>query len=319
MTTEPRQPITESSTAEAEFSRFTVADLAQPLGLDRAASAFRACGAIVIEGAIGNDELAELRSDASEVIASGPAHRYDDDYFFDVDGDGVERFYRVQYVCAKGPRLAMLAAVANPILLRIVERLLGNDFVLSGDALVFKAPADGREVSVHTDGNPERKGLHPDHLHFNLDLYLDDSVVDNGCLLAAPGSHRLRERPSALAQLKFDYPGLTAIPVRAGDVIVHDCMLVHGSRATASSRGRRTIYYEFRRRSDIVRDGLHDGVPTPAWLDQRQWLVRRAIVGRSGRAWAAREGEFDYRPDAEITADPTLFPLSLRRGCGRWR
>jgi ectoine hydroxylase-related dioxygenase (phytanoyl-CoA dioxygenase family) len=304
--------------AAATFARLPATSLDHPAGRRAAADAFRAAGAVVIEGAIAAAELAALRADTAELIADGGNHRGDDDYFFDRDADGVERFHRIQYIFPKGRRRSLLTAAAHPRLCALVAGLLGDDFVVSGEALVFKAAGDGRAVPVHTDGDPHRPGLGPDHLHFNVDIYLDDSDAGNGCLLAAPGSHLRRERREALAQAGFAYPGLVPVPVRAGDVIVHDCMVVHGSRATAAMAGRRTLYYEFRRRDHMLRDGLWDGIPSEAWVDNRQRILHRAIAERAASSWAAGETPFAYRPHAPPPGPGDLVDLRPRRAAGRW-
>ncbi|MGC4945648.1 phytanoyl-CoA dioxygenase family protein [Streptomyces sp. DT224] len=46
--------------------------------------------------------------------------------------------------------------------------------------------------------------------------------------------------------------------LKAGDVLVHDTMLVHGSPAVRGNRLRRTIYLEFRPAQQIVEEGSRD-------------------------------------------------------------
>jgi hypothetical protein len=297
---------------------FTAADLADPSQRQAAAGRFRQDGYVVIAQMLSAVELAALQLDSAEVMDDGADRHGEADWFFSPGPDG-DRLHRVQYVFPKGSRRSLLCAAAHPLLLALVRELLGDDFLCAGEALVFKAAGAGREVPVHTDCDAGSPALARDHLFFNADVYLDDSEVGNGCLLAAPGSHRSGESAADIAAQGFAYPGLIPVPVRAGDVIFHDARVVHGSRSTSQGRLRRTLYYEFHNRLAIERDGYPPGSALPqGWSANRQRILHHAIARRAQMPWGAGEAAFVYRPATLPAQRGELIDLRPRLGHGNY-
>ena len=85
-------------------------------------------------------------------------------------------------------------------------------------------------------------------------LFLDDATRENGCLEAAPGSHRQgvqamrevegfgsREMEPAL----FDHGRLVALEVPVGSVVYFGSMLVHRSLPNRSDADRRALLYSY--------------------------------------------------------------------------
>ena len=90
-------------------------------------------------------------------------------------------FHRVQYVFPKARSNSFVKLLAHPLILQVVQRLLGDDFICEAEAFVFKLPGIGKEVPVHCDGDPSQPDVM--ELVFNVDYYLDDATPENGCLL----------------------------------------------------------------------------------------------------------------------------------------
>ena len=97
---------------------------------------------------------------------------------------------------------------------------------------------------------------------FNLDVYLDDSDLDNACVWAIPGSHLggFHETGDAAARHVEswtggnegpDVPGAVAVLAQPGDVLIHATSVLHGSWWNRSDRMRRTIYYHFDSYEDV--------------------------------------------------------------------
>jgi len=55
--------------------------------------------------------------------------------------------------------------------------------------------------------------------------------------------------PIVVAEL----PGLIPVPARAGDVLLHNTRLVHGSQRSRGGALRRTLYYEFQSMEGMVK------------------------------------------------------------------
>jgi ectoine hydroxylase-related dioxygenase (phytanoyl-CoA dioxygenase family) len=99
---------------------------------------------------------------------------------------------------------------------------------------------------------------HQDMLHqrtgpcFTMGIYLDDAQVDDGALLVVPGSHA---NGKTICETKND-PTI-AVPMKAGDILIHDMMLAHSSGAMCSLPIRRVIYFEFLSVSHVRNEKLY--------------------------------------------------------------
>lgn len=289
------------------------------LDLDQIVSDFERDGFVRLEGLIAPQELQALREDSQLIIEGGYHNKPNpSDYFYANDPEtGEEVFHRVQFIFPKAQRHnSFVALLGHPEILDIVQRLLGDDMVCSGEALVFKLPNNGREVAIHCDCNPADPGLSTDHLFFNIDIYLDDATSENGCLLVAPGSHKLKVSNPDLAQIGFNYPGLVEVPMRAGDVLLHNTRLVHGSHKSYAPTLRRTIYYEFHSMKWLVKDGIRPGFPVnQQWTQERLQLLKHAVELRQQQCYTQGETPFPYRlPVGYNVSDAT--PVNYRPGLG---
>ena len=264
-------------------------------------------GYVLLPQVISAAELADLQEDSAHIIEEGyEGKEPESDYFSDPLPDtGEVVFHRVQYVFPKARSNSFIKLLAHPLILQVVQRLLGDDFICEAEAFVFKLPGNGKEVPVHCDGDPSQPDVMP--LVFNVDYYLDDATPENGCLLAAPGSHKLNlSGPEVVAQ-GFDFPGLVELPVKAGDVLFHNTRLVHGSRRNSANSLRRTLYYAFHSLSAAARQGspergtslLRPGQPVPeSWIHDRLRLMMHAIDLRKETSYGREEVPFPYQPPA---------------------
>jgi hypothetical protein len=100
----------------------------------------------------------------------------------------------------------------------------------------------------------------------------------------------------ALAQEHgWQLPGAIEVELAAGDVLVHDDMIVHGSPPTeGGSAMRRTIYFEFRPAQSIIEDGPW----SREWMDKRLRLVPLALAERA--RWADADARFDWRASPQL-------------------
>ena len=105
--------------------------------------------------------------------------------------------------------------------------------------------------------------------------------------------------------------------MRAGDVLVHDIRLVHGSHRSRGERLRRTLYYEFQSLGWMQREGLRPGAETridDTWARARIRLTQHAIETRKACPYAAGEIPFDYRVPEGLDVEPhsAVNPVLLR-------
>jgi len=134
----------------------------------------------------------------------------------------------------------------------ILRLLLGPNVRLHGSKINIKAPQYGSAVEWHQDW-----AFYP---HSNDDLLavgvmLDDCTVDNGAMLALPGTHRgpvydhhangafCGAMDPAQTPLKFD--AAVALTGTAGSMSFHHVRTVHGSAQNVSDKPRALLLYEF--------------------------------------------------------------------------
>lgn len=137
-----------------------------------------------------------------------------------------------------------------------------------------------------------------------LMYYLVDTTPDNGCLRVLRGSHRRRHEmhdlvPEAHTETLHratdpDHPAFhpipedTAVPVRAGDLVVGDARLLHGAYANNSDH-RRTVltlwFHRWDRYSEPLRAHMaSEGNMVSQWPPEAQARIEGLIPDYTGDA-----------------------------------
>jgi hypothetical protein len=260
-------------------------------------------GFLVLKGRIDPELLGRLRSASERWMADGIDRGAEPggDWLF-ADRPTGRVMWRVDYIHSKGEP-ASLELLGSRAVLGIAESLAGPDFVPTYESMVMKTQGDGAPVPWHQDAVHARR-----HRLFNVDVYLDDSRAGAGALHVVPGSQVRRTDACALAETHgWALPGAIEVEMEAGDVLVHDDMIVHGSPPTSGAALRRTIYFEFRAAQSIREDGPW----TPEWMQARLRLMPLALAERA--KWVGADEQFQWRiaPDLrpEVSDD---FEAELR-------
>ncbi|MEU7905810.1 phytanoyl-CoA dioxygenase family protein [Actinoplanes sp. NPDC049118] len=259
--------------------------------------AFDENGFLVLRGRVPGSLVGRLQQAADQWISAGrtaaqssPGHP---DYKF-ADRPAGPSLFRVDYLHNKG-NSASIELLGSPALLGIAESLAGQAFVPTYESLVFKEEGAGAAIAWHQDA------VHPrNHRIFNIDIYLDRSLRDEGALRVVPGSQRHHADICALtAAYGWDLPGAVAVELEPGDVLVHDVMLVHGSAPVTGNRLRRTLYFEFRPAEQILDEGPWDA----EWVQRRLRLIPLALSEYASR----NPGEPGFRWQAPESLRPASF------------
>ena len=140
----------------------------------------------------------------------------------------------LENVCNKG-NLACLELLGYYPILSLAETICGPDFFLIQEFAVNKNRGDELPVLWHLDMAHQRSGN-----CFTMGIYLDDAEQGDGALKVVPGSH-LDNR--TICELSKE-PHIE-VPMKAGDVLIHDMMLAHSSDPIRTNPLRRVVYFEF--------------------------------------------------------------------------
>lgn len=171
---------------------------------------------------------------------------------------------------------AVLDLIACPAMMAIARDLSGPGTIpLQCDAL-FKQPHPTSVVLWHQDT------LFPRSFpYLNIGIYLDDADENDGCLRYVKGSqHEKIEICDLVKKYGWDIPNTEEVPVKAGDILIQDMMVLHGSRVKQMPGMRRTIYVEMRPAQAETEQNFH----SEQWIEARKrWMG--IVARRSDVSW----------------------------------
>ena len=198
---------------------------------------------------------------------------------------------------------ACLRLYGHPGLLTVAASILGDDFVPYNEVTFVKEPGLGPSVAWHQDGtthwnSPDwDEGAHG----FNFMTQLYPSTAANG-VWVLPGSHKhgkadIRKMVADSGSDRIE--GAVPMLCDAGDTIVTNRQLVHGSFANSSPDRRLTLnagFFPRRRVLNVTTRRLNGVVETydQARIDARTRIIQIAIDARRQRFPA--EQSYAYRP-----------------------
>jgi phytanoyl-CoA dioxygenase PhyH len=207
---------------------------------------------------------------------------------------------------------ACLRVYGHPQLLRVAEAVNGSDFAPFNEALFIKEPGIGAAVSWHQDGDTHWDSEHfDDGIHgFNFMAQAYGSTAVNG-VWVLPGSHKtgkidIAKLVETSGSERID--GAVPIVCNAGDVIICNRQLVHGSFANSGFEPRVTVNFGFHRRSSVL-GVMGAGIHSEAKVYDAQFIEHRSRV--IGYAIDARKQRFPdevayrYAPLVESGRDYT--------------
>lgn len=179
---------------------------------------------------------------------------------------------RCRDIYLHSPKL-ILKLLASPELQHIASQLCAPDAVPLSADLLFKQPLPELPISWHQDAPSTTANS-----HIIIGIYLDDASPHDGCLRYVKGSHHERQDISQLAkQYGWNIPNSEECPAKAGDIIVHTAMALHGSAPKYSPGSRRTIYIEMQSAQEL---NLGKHYPKP-WIELRSKWMNKALAWES--------------------------------------
>ncbi|MFC4779309.1 phytanoyl-CoA dioxygenase family protein [Paenibacillus sp. GCM10023252] len=264
-------------------------------------------GFLVIKNVLQGPELAAVQDAMQVELEKGMAGQDSPDYQYGKGGKtGASVLKRIEYVVDKQEPLRAL--MGHPFILRSVEQLQGKSFIPTWDSMVVKMPNEGIIVPWHRDAErPE--GCADDRPIFNVDFYLDAADLKS-CLWVIPGTNKWTVEASRerVQREGFDTSDAIPVPLEAGDAILHDITVLHGSPAGDGNALRRTVYFEFRPGEIELAFGPH----TKEYLPLKQQMLLECIELRKGADYAAGEEPFAYEPEGELAVAERVKPETFR-------
>ncbi|KAG7298254.1 hypothetical protein JYU34_019075 [Plutella xylostella] len=176
----------------------------------------------------------------------------------------------------------------QPALLDALQQLMRTPNIqLHHTKAHFKPPEKGAAYPMHQDYHYfpyERDSMVAAFLH------LDAAGPDNGGLHVFPGSHRLgpledvgaRETDGQfhyVDQAKFPLPLSTPVIAERGDIVIFSYLLVHGSSANESPRGRRMVLAQLADAADRPL-GPQPTRPGQGWMLRGENVDRDASISK---------------------------------------
>jgi ectoine hydroxylase-related dioxygenase (phytanoyl-CoA dioxygenase family) len=201
---------------------------------------------------------------------------------------------------------ACLRTYAHPGLLKLTEAINGPDFTPFTEGLFIKDAGLGAAVSWHQDGDTHwDKAADDEDIHgFNFMGQVYGSTAVNG-VWVVPGSHK-NGRADIVQMVKEAgserLPDAVPIICEAGDVVINNRQIVHGSFANTGFETRITMNFGFHKRAsvlDVFGAGIHSeaAVYDADFIETRSRLIGLAIDARKQRF--PDETPYDYAPYAD--------------------
>jgi len=270
-------------------------------------ASFEENGYLHVKGVVSREELQTLSAAESKMSAIAAADQItNSDYFYTRNPhDGKMVLYRIGYTQAKSEEFLKL--LGHPRILRIAEAIQGRNMICGGGfSMVTKTPGYGAAIPWHIDPAhcKVRHGI-------NIGIYLDDADAENGMLWVVPGSHKRTgfDLQEQIEQHGFRIPGAIPVPTQAGDLVIHNENVLHGSPVTHSQRRRRVIYSGVR----TVEEQLARGLNFP-WARGVFRVLQRAIQLRAAAEVGRGETPFEHNPtfaECRVAVNPDDF-IELR-------
>jgi hypothetical protein len=238
-------------------------------------------GFVLLSGALPPDLLARWRDLAERLESEALAAHARQEPLHGVcvvdspDGPMLMRYDDILGVDAD----AVLDLLACPAMMAVARELCGRGAVPLQLDILFKHPHPYSVILWH-QGAPHPRG----YPYLNVGIYLDDAGAGDGCLRYVPGTqHALQDICGMSAAGGWQIPGVVEQPVKAGDILVQDMMVLHGSQVKQTAGVRRTVYVELRPAAGIEESGAQ----SEQWKELRQRWMGLVVQRCAASDWPA--------------------------------
>ena len=233
-------------------------------------------GYCIVDGGLPEGKLQTLRDWSDKWLANtkhSPKWRYQGS---DVHLSGIRNPARRNPDLPKDEEIDFL--IEHPA--RLMSGLHLDDFRSGGTFQIISKPAGAPALYWHQDwarwDDPVSMSPWPQQVFLNW--YLTDTNRENGCLRVIPGTHRRRiDLHDHLVQphesggydiaetddwMFFDHPQAIDIPVKAGQLVIADARMLHGTWPNRTAERRTLLLGWFYRKANHVPRGWQGDVPS---------------------------------------------------------
>lgn len=202
---------------------------------------FKEEGFVKITNCLSTELLKKLQLFIDELVADK-----NDSHKVTIQTNNKSYVTNLELLCYK-KNLACLELLGSPFLLDIAQAICGADFFAIQEFAVIKNLGDNLPVLWHQDMMHQRTGN-----CFTVGIYLDDANADDGALRVIPKSHLSGKTICELVKEDF-----IEVPMKSGDILVHDMMLAHSSEPLQKNERRRVIYFEFLSAKQVETEAIY--------------------------------------------------------------
>ena len=233
---------------------------------DEEKESFRRDGYVHLRGVLSDAELAAIAATYERFLRR--EIRVPGKDLCDMSGDYARAFEQYSIVNVMLPRKYHPEWQGNPYERRaasIAEQLHGPGMVLDYDQLLAKRPHKSDAVfEWHQD--QAYWPVFADPRTATVWLAVDDSTLANGCMRFVPGSHLAPLRPhrplkgdrgdshTLLTDVDPAKDEVRPVPIRRGDVTVHNERVLHGSGGNSTDGWRRAYVVAFRAAATVAEE-----------------------------------------------------------------
>jgi len=225
-----------------------------------------------------------------------------------------DRLMRHNDIIEKDPD-AVLDLLACPAMIAIARDLCGQNAVPMQVDIVYKHQHPHPVIIWHQGAQHPRN-----YPYLNVGVYLDDAGPGDGCLRYIDNTQHEQQDIQGLSEKHgWDIPGVVELPAKAGDILVQDMMILHGSQPKRTPGVRRTIYIEIRPVEGI----LESETQSKEWAEFRRRLMglvlRRATPSDWPEEWISEmptdlgSDEEEIKAIMEIRQPPIPAYYSIKR------
>lgn len=210
------------------------------------------------------------------------------------------RLMRFNDVFSQDPEL-VLETLALPAMLEICRDVVGRGAVPIQMDLLYKQQHPHPVIKWH-QGAPHSRN----YPYLNVGIYLDNADEGDGCLRYVPGTqHQLQDIDTLSEKFGWELPGVVEQPAKAGDILVQDMMILHGSQPKRSEGTRRTIYVELRPWQSIIESGSQ----SEQWTELRKQWMAKVLENDKADIWPE-----DWKKDYQCNkSNASLFEQIVTR------